>query len=469
MAVGLWVEVDEVHAAGTRMAHTVAAPISVGSTPVAPAAADQVSATVAAGLSTRLQTVGAYSARAAQITSAAAATLHSNAGTYAEQEDLNAAMLRPGGTAQPALAGAASVRAPAVPAPVPVVAASVPAGITPTDGKSIATLIHGGSGPEPLLAAATEARAHAAELRQISTSLGGISDRLAVDWRSGAAETATTGIATLAGWYDRHAEHTAAIARACEAQADSFSRTRAAVPKPEVFEDLERRLTAAARANALPGSMGRYTPVITQLQTQLAATHAQAVRAYADYTTRAADLPTDTPTPPPSTVHALDNPLIPQAPPPDPSYPVNDVIGEATDLDGNHVILRRGYYDAPTKEGFGWDKIYWKHNLINPNVFQDLISHSRPISNQNGTLVYEVPINRAHCTSGLFGLPSCTDTGESLTMRIVANTNPSVDVPGGGQKGVITMYPLAGGSGVVEVEPNWTLTPPWVNNYAPIN
>lgn len=168
----------------------------------------------------------------------------------------------------------------------------------------------------------------------------------------------------------------------------------------------------------------------------------------------------------PQTVQALDVPL---APPPVPAYPVNDVIAEATDLDGNHVVLRRGYYNAATKEGFGWDKIYWKHGLINPNVFRDLISHSRPKESQGGTLVYDVPINKAHCTSGFLGLPSCTDTGESLTMRIVANTNPSYDVPDGGQKGVITMYPLPGGSGVVEVEKNWTLTPPWVNNYAPIN
>ena len=172
------------------------------------------------------------------------------------------------------------------------------------------------------------------------------------------------------------------------------------------------------------------------------------------------DLPAD------KTVQALDVPL---APPPDPSYPVNDVIAEATDLDGNHVVLRRGYYNAARDRGFGWDKIYWKHGLINPNVFKDLISHSRPKENQGGTLVYEVPINKAHCTSGFLGLPSCDDTGESLTMKIVVNTNPSHDVPGGEQKGVITMFPLPGGSGVVEVQKDWTLTPPWVNNYAPIN
>jgi hypothetical protein len=83
------------------------------------------------------------------------------------------------------------------------------------------------------------------------------------------------------------------------------------------------------------------------------------------------------------TVQAVD---FKQAPP-SPPYPVNDVIAEATDLDGNHVILRRGYYDATTGKGFGWDKAYWRHGVINPNVFKDLISHSRPVSNEGGTLV----------------------------------------------------------------------------------
>ena len=158
-----------------------------------------------------------------------------------------------------------------------------------------------------------------------------------------------------------------------------------------------------------------------------------------------------------------------QSPPP-PSYPVNEVVAEATDLDGNHVVLRRGYYDATTQRGFGWDKAYWRHHVVNPNVFTDLISHSRPMSNDGGTVSYEVPINRVHCSSGFLGIPDCEDTGESVTMRIVANINEgNPAVPDGGQKGVISMYPLRDGSGVVEVEPGWTLTPPWVNNNVPIN
>lgn len=167
----------------------------------------------------------------------------------------------------------------------------------------------------------------------------------------------------------------------------------------------------------------------------------------------------------PETVQVLDVPL---APPPDPSYPVNDVVAEATDLDGNHVVLRRGYYDG--KQGFGWDKIFHKHGITNPDVFNDLISHSRPISSKDGRLEYKVEVDRARC-SQLFGpIYDCEDTGERLEMVIVVDTTENrVGVPDGGQKGVITMYPLPGGDGVVEVQPGWTMAPPWVSGNVPIN
>jgi len=54
-------------------------------------------------------------------------------------------------------------------------------------------------------------------------------------------------------------------------------------------------------------------------------------------------------------------------------------------------------------------------------------------------------------------------------MIVVDTTQNRWDVSDGGQKGVITMYPLPGGDGVVEVQPNWTMAPPWVSNNAPIN
>ncbi|HZU47237.1 MAG TPA: hypothetical protein VFA16_08295 [Mycobacterium sp.] len=145
------------------------------------------------------------------------------------------------------------------------------------------------------------------------------------------------------------------------------------------------------------------------------------------------------------------------------------MIAEATDLDGNHVILRRGYYDAKNDKGFGWDKAYRKHGVINPNVFKDLISHSRPVRQPDGTLRYDVPINRTHYTSGPARncqLPRHRRESDNEDCGRPRVGRP--DVPDGGQKGVITMYPLPGG-GLVEVKPGWTLTPPWVNHNVPIN
>lgn len=348
--MGLRVDVDEVHAAGTGMAQVVEAPVTLAGISVGPSAADQVSATVAAGLSVRLQTIGAHTVRAAQITTAAAGALHANAATYREQEDLNTAALRPG--------GGASVSAPAGIAPTASPASAVlpplampPTGVTPTDGKAVAVLIHGGTGPGPLLQAATEARAHAERLRDISTHLRGTSVRLSRVWQSPAADAAVGRITTLAGWYDTHAEHALSAARACQAQADSFGQARAAVPRPEVFDDLERRLAAASRANSV--ARGAYTPVIAELQTRLAATHAKALTAYADYATRAADLGADTPTPPPSTVHALDNHTVKDAPPdPPPRPPSRDPLPGWTEEQKQEVAVEIAHnHSGPKHEG----------------------------------------------------------------------------------------------------------------------
>jgi Domain of unknown function (DUF4226) len=217
--------------------------------------------------------------------------------------------------------------------------------------------------------------------------------------------------------------------------------------------------TALLRTGAL--RVGEATAIVHQTRADFAAL-AERIRKVTK------ELPAPT-----SVIQAVDfkQAPAPEKPPPQtPPYPANDAIAVATDLDGNRVVLRRGYYDAAADKGFGWDKAYWKHGIVNVNVFKDLISHSRPLSSDNGTLVYEVPINRAHCSKGPLGFVDCEDTGESVTMRIVVNVNePRPDVPDGGQKGVITMYPLPGGSGVVEVKPGWTLTPPWVNNNVPIN
>lgn len=78
----------------------------------------------------------------------------------------------------------------------------------------------------------------------------------------------------------------------------------------------------------------------------------------------------DEPRPKPK-VQAVDNHTFKQEPPPAGSYPTNEVVAEAAAVDGNHVVLRRGYYDERTQQGFGWDKAFWRHHVTNPNVFKD--------------------------------------------------------------------------------------------------
>lgn len=319
--MGLRVQVDELDTAGGKIAQIIPQTGGLAAMVVVAAAADEVSTAIAAKLSAQLQSIGTHSAHAARIAASSAAVLLSNAATYREQEDLNAAALQPNGgdpgQATPSPAAANPHGSPTT-APRPS-----PAGICPVNGKAIAALIHTGPGPGPLLSAAEEARAHAEQLRTIASALRAASARLMTSWQSRAGDVAGDRLTTLAGWYDSHADHAIAASRQCTDQAEAFCRTRAQVPSPEKFAEIERRLQTASAANASTG--GAYGRVVTQLQTELATTHAHARVAYASYGEHGAALSADPPLAPPNTVRALDNPLAPPGPPvphpPAPSVP----------------------------------------------------------------------------------------------------------------------------------------------------
>jgi hypothetical protein len=325
---GLRVDVEALTAAGKQ----VAAPSARAVPPVTvePAALDTVSAGVAQTLSTRISAIMGHSVAGAQIAGTAGAVVQANAATYRDQEHVNAQALRLGASAP----GAVSTSVPAVrtiPSVPPAVAPTLPAGITPTDGKMIAELIHSGPGPQSLRSAAEQLRAHAGGLRISSIELRSAAMTMADAWQSDAGDTATQRIHALARWYDNHATHAENAARIAADQADVFAQTRAAVPRPQEFDDLRQRLIAAERANI--AYRGAYSSVVTQLQAQLQATDAKARTAYADYSTRAADVGTDTSAPPPRTVQAVpmddkeepgepgegeEGPLYSEEPPPEP-------------------------------------------------------------------------------------------------------------------------------------------------------
>jgi hypothetical protein len=101
-------------------------------------------------------------------------------------------------------------------------------------------------------------------------------------WDSGVGHAADTRIRDLAAWHDSHAELARTAAKAAAAQAENFTQARTAIPHPDEFTGVERRLQSAASANAAPPA-GRYNTVITDLQQQLAHINQRAVTGYARY------------------------------------------------------------------------------------------------------------------------------------------------------------------------------------------
>jgi hypothetical protein len=312
-------------------------------------------------------------------------------------------------------------------------------------------------------------------------------DALSIDWQGEAADRLRTATQTDMLTTSAVADQLQAAAKVARSGASDLytarSRMEYAVDDARIAgfgvgEDLSvtdrssggsavQRAARQAQAQTLAGDIRQRAAQLVALDQQVAGKVSAAVAGIRDTFP-----PGPTPDAPPrdNRVQAVDNHTFKQDPPPEPPYPMNEVLAEATDLDGNRVLLRRGYYNAPSGKGFGWDKAYWRHGVVNINVFKDLISHGRPVSKEGTVLTYEVPINRDHCTKGLLGIANCQDTGESVTMVIKVDTRTgSPDIPDGLQKGVITMFPLKGGSGVVELGPKWTWTPPWVNNNVPIN
>ncbi len=304
----------------------------------------------------------------------------------------------------------------------------------------------GGVGLSQLLAWPTEHLTEAAEhWEAVGTRSYGVAhqvwrDALSVDWRGEAADalrtTSHADMLTTSAVADQlHDAARVARSGASDLYA-ARSRIRYAVDDARgagfaVGEDLSitdrvsggsgvHRAARNAEARAFTGDIRRRAVQLLDLDRQVAAKVTAAVAGIRDALPRRPALEDNRARP-------VDNHTFRQDPPPPASpYPINDVLAEATDQDGNRVLLRRGYYDASTGKGFGWDKAYWRHGVVNMNVFKDLISHSRPVRSEGAVLTYEVQINRTRCTTFL-GLPDCQDTGERLIMVIKVDT--AEDIP----------------------------------------
>ncbi|MGY4646617.1 PPE domain-containing protein [Mycobacterium sp. URHB0021] len=280
-SANLYIDPDGVRAAGAGL--STASSSGGGAPPaVTPCAADTTSVKIAYALSTSISELVNATTALHQETARAAARLSRNALTYEDQELANAAALASSSRGRPtsvAIGDAPAAMAPALLAP------PIPSpGVQPVSGKEIAALMHRGAGPEALESAAQALDAHATQLDSAAQSLRSARWTSEQNWDSSAAQQASAHLATLESTYTCHAEQSRALSRDATLQANNFRQARANTPRPEYFADLERRLQAAAAANAAPNSLGRYTAMVTKLQTDLAAAHRQAVNSYTTYT-----------------------------------------------------------------------------------------------------------------------------------------------------------------------------------------
>jgi hypothetical protein len=118
---------------------------------------------------------------------------------------------------------------------------------------------------------------------------------------------------------------------------------------------------------------------------------------------------------------------------PERHYPVNQILRRATDHCGRDAVLRRGYFNKSTGAGFGFDKMYHKHNLKRTGVFAYIIRNPNCGSPQSDTTRrYEAYAHLISC-----GLLSC-EVAEIRRVFLVVNYRNDPKIPG--QKGVITAF-----------------------------
>jgi hypothetical protein len=278
-SANLFIDPDGVRAVGAGLS-TASSAAAAPAPAVTPAAADATSVKIAYSLSASISELVNATMAVNHRTAQASSRMHSTATTYEDQEQANAASLAAGSrgraTSVPVgnapTIGGPSLVAPPIPTP----------GVQPTSGKDIAALMHGGPGPEALETAAQALNAHAAQLDSAAQSVRSARWTSEQNWDSSAADQASTHLATLESTYTRHADQSRALSRDATVQANNFRQARANIPTPQHFADLEQKLLAAAAHNAQSG--GRYTAVVAQLQSELAAAHQQAINSYTTYT-----------------------------------------------------------------------------------------------------------------------------------------------------------------------------------------
>jgi hypothetical protein len=115
------------------------------------------------------------------------------------------------------------------------------------------------------------------------------------------------------------------------------------------------------------------------------------------------------------------------------AYPVNEILRRDHDACKRQAVLRRGYWNNPTGRGFGFDKMYHKHNLKRTEVFSYVLRNPNCGTPVGGhTRKYNAYAHLFRCS-----ILSCEIVARKQVFLLVDYRNdPSIP----GQKGAITAY-----------------------------
>lgn len=131
--------------------------------------------------------------------------------------------------------------------------------------------------------------------------------------------------------------------------------------------------------------------------------------------------------------------------PPPPGYPTNEIFGVVSTPPGT-VYVRRGFYDGDADQGFGFDKVYHKHNITSMDAIRFVLNTPKYVA-EGRQWKYT-----AYAYEWL-----CDSSGCELVQQIEVRgiwEPTSFDTyygwPVGGQLGLMTMYCI----GYIRC-PNW--------------
>lgn len=123
----------------------------------------------------------------------------------------------------------------------------------------------------------------------------------------------------------------------------------------------------------------------------------------------------------------------------------DQVILETKDKCGNHIVLRRGWYNPVDKNPWGFDKIRHKHNIWSLFSIKTAIENMCPSEHQGYRAIYNGTIYQTiNCHD--INRDDCQTTTEKFPFRIVYETEVASFLPSYATetRGMNTFYPTDG-------------------------